>query len=59
MEEINGDVRGMETHNLPPNAAQLRPIALSAHTAAIHDDFRIGANTIRDKRLPVALDPLA
>ena len=50
------DLGRVETHDLSANASQLRPIALSARAAAIHNDSGIGECAICDESLPVALD---
>ncbi len=50
------DLGRMQTDDLAANTAQPWPIALGAHTAAIHDDSGIGELAIRDECFPVALN---
>jgi hypothetical protein len=50
------DLGRMQTDDFAANTAQLGPIALGAHAAAVHSDSGIGEIAIRDKRFPMALN---
>src|ERR1700676_985347 len=50
------DIGRMEAHDLAANAAEVAPVMLSTHAAAIHDDSGVGKCVVRDKLVPVAFD---
>ena len=50
------DIGRMEAHYLAANAAEVVPVVLSTHAAAIHDDSGAGKCVIRDERVPVSFD---
>jgi hypothetical protein len=50
------DLGCVEAHDLAANTAKLRPVALGAHTATVHDDICIRQCGIGDHCVPVARD---
>jgi hypothetical protein len=53
---VKFDIGRMEARNLSANPAEVVPVILRTHAAAIDDDSSVGKCLVRDERVPVALD---